>query len=381
MTPRRRLSRGLTVPILTGVLVGGVPAAGAFAQTSTKPKPVAAPWAAATTPWGDPDLEGVWTSDSALPIPLERPAQFAGRSELLEAEYRQRLTRDAQTRRAGENAIGSFRADTAWLNKSFRQTSLVVEPADGKIPPFTPFAETRRAPRDQGTFGDGPFNGPEDFTLYDRCITRGIVGSVLPVIYGNGNRIFQTPNQVVITYEMVHDTRVIPLDGRPHVGRKIRQYLGDSRGHWEGQTLVVETTNLTDETSIDLNGNGLRHSADMKLIERFTRTDRDVLRYEVTIADPKTYTRPWKISLPLTSPDGFSLLPYECHEGNHAVFNALSAERAEDKALEEDAKRGLFRPRRQVQGLSVTQTVGDDSALVPLLAGEGVPPSEAPPGR
>ena len=381
----RRLLVGTLVAILTGLSLVAAPVVAQTERSSApatgRPKPSPALWASPKTPWGDPDLEGVWTSDSALTIPLERPAQFAGRSELSEAEYQQRVERDARTRRAAENAIGSFRADTAWLNKSFRQTSLIVEPVDGKIPRVTSQAEARRAPRDEGTFGDGPFDRPEDFTLYDRCITRGIVGSVLPVIYGNGNRILQTPNQVVITYEMVHDTRVIPLDGRPHIGQSIRQYLRDSRGHWEGNTLVVETTNLTDKTSIGSNGNGLRHSAEMKLTERFTRTDRDVLRYEVTIDDPQTYTRPWKILLPLTSPAGFYLLPYECHEGNHAVSNALSAERAEDKALEDDAKRGIVRSRRRVQELSIIQTVGDDSALVPLLQEESPLPSEAPRGR
>ena len=379
MTARPWPSSCLFVTILTGSLTV-VPAARSFAQAAVKPKPSAAPWTQPKTPWGDPDLEGVWTSDSAFTIPLERPAQFAGRSELSEVEYRQQQERNARTQRAAENAIGSFRADTAWIDKSFKQNSLIVEPADGRLPPVTAEAARRRASRDEGTFGEGPFESPEDFTLYDRCITRGIIGSVLPVIYGNGNRIFQTPGQVVISYEMVHDTRVIPLDGRPHLGQKIRQYLGDSRGHWEGNTLVVETTNLTDRTSIGLNGNGLRHSADMKLIERFTRTGRDVLRYEVAIDDPRTYTRPWKISLPLTSPAGFYLLPYECHEGNHAIFNALSAERAEDKALEDDAKKGISRPRKSVQGLSITQTVGSDSPLVPLLEGEGGPP-QPPAGR
>ena len=187
------------------------------------------------------------------------------------------------------------------------------------MPPLTPQAETRRAPRDRGTFGNGPFESTTDFTNYDRCITRGIVGSVLPVVYGNGNRILQTPNEVVISYEMVHDTRVIPLDGRPHIGSKIRQYLGDARGHWEGNTLVVETTNLTDQTSIGANGNGLRHSADMKIVERFTRNAPDELQYEIHIDDPKTYTRPFTMRVPLISPPGFQLLPYDCHEGNYML--------------------------------------------------------------
>jgi len=130
----------------------------------------------------------------------------------------------------------------------------------------------------------------------------------------------------------VHDTRVIPLDGRPHLSQKIRQYMGDSRGRWEGNTLVVETTNLTDQTSIGLNGNGLRHSADMKIVERFTRMASDELQYEISIDDPKTYTRPFKISVPLISPEGFKLLPYDCHEGNYMMLNSLKGAREREKA-------------------------------------------------
>jgi hypothetical protein len=267
---------------------------------------------------------------------------------LNEEEYAAKLKRDAQTRERAENAIGSFRNDNAWLVKSFRQTSLIIDPPDGKMPAVTTEAEKRRATRDQGTFGGGPFDKTEDFTMYDRCITRGIVGSVLPVVYGNGNRIIQAPGQVIISYEMVHDTRVIYTDGRPHLGKGVRQLLGDSRGHWEGNTLVVETTNLTDKTSIGLNGNGLRHSEDMVMTERFTRVGADEIRYEITINDPKTYVKPFTISLPLMSPPGYQLLPYECHEGDYAVKNALSAERAEDRALEEDAKKGIIRARKAV---------------------------------
>src|SRR5512135_2842001 len=182
------------------------------------------------TAWGDPDISGVWTSDAAIGIPMQRPDQFGGRAELNDEEFQAKLTRDAQTRQRAENAIGSFRNDNAWLVKSYRQTSLIIDPPDGKLPAVTPEAEKRRATRDQGTFGGGPFDKAEDFTMYDRCITRGIVGSVLPVVYGNGNRITQAPGQVIISYEMVHDTRVIYTDGRPHVGKGIRLLLGDSRG-------------------------------------------------------------------------------------------------------------------------------------------------------
>jgi hypothetical protein len=320
----------------------GAPAAPAKAAAPAKPYTVS------KTPWGDPDISGVWTSDAAIGIPMQRPDQFGGRAELNEEEFQAKLTRDAQTRQRAENAIGSFRNDNAWLVKSFRQTSLIIDPPDGKMPAVTPEAEKRRATRDQGTFGGGPFDKTEDFTMYDRCITRGIVGSVLPVVYGNGNRIIQAPGQVIISYEMVHDTRVIYTDGRPHLGKGVRQLLGDSRGHWEGNTLVVETTNLSDKTSIGLNGNGLRHSEDMVMAERFTRVGADEIRYEITINDPKTYVKPFTISLPLMSPPGYQLLPYECHEGDYAVKNALSAERAEDRALEEDAKKGIIRARKPV---------------------------------
>jgi hypothetical protein len=172
----------------------------------------------------------------------------------------------------------------------------------------------------------------------------------MPVVYGNGNRIIQAPGEVIISYEMVHDTRVIYTDGRPHVGPHIRQYLGDSRGHWEGNTLVIETTNFTDQTSIGGgNGNGLRHSADLKITERITRTDKDEMRYEVHVDDPKTYVKPFTISLPLTSPPGYVLLPYECHEGNYMLTDSLSGERTEDRAIAEDLKKGIVRRRKSIQ--------------------------------
>ena len=358
----RPLALGVTLVALTVVPV--------FAQSSDNGAKASTSktrtWTAPKTPWGHPDIEGTWTSDGAIGIPLARPDQFAGRAELTDEEYAAKVKRDEQTRERAENAEGSFRNDNAWLVKSFRQTSLIVD-GDGKIPPLTPDAEKRRATRDRGTFGEGPFEKPEDFTNYDRCITRGIVGSVLPVVYGNGNRIMQTPNEVVISYEMVHDTRVIPLDGRPHLNSSVRQYMGDSRGHWEGNTLVVETTNLTDKTSIGLNGNGLRHSADMKIVERFTRTASDELRYEIFINDPKTYVRPFAIVVPLISPPGFRLLPYDCHEGNYMLGNVLSGERAEDKALEEDAKKGIIRARRGVQ-------FNERAAPAGTPAGEDGPP-------
>jgi hypothetical protein len=342
------LASGCVAAVAAAMMVAAMPVA---AQAPAPAAKAAAPAKAAMkTPWGEPDLQGVWTSDAALGIPRERPEKFGSRANLTDEEFAEANKSDEQRRKAGENAVGAFRNDGAWKTRSYRQTSIVIEPEDGHTPAFTEQAQTRTATRDRGSFGEGPFNDQLDFTLYDRCITRGIVGSIMPVVYGNGNRIIQSPGVVVISYEMVHDTRVIYTDGRPHLPSKVRQYLGDSRGHWEGNTLVIETTNFTDQTSIGGgNGNGLRHSADLKLTERIYRVDGDELRYEVHIDDPKTYVKPWTLSLPLTSPPGYVLLPYECHEGNYMLKNSLSAERAEDKAIEEDAKKGIVRRRKSVQ--------------------------------
>jgi hypothetical protein len=169
------------------------------------------------------------------------------------------------------------------------------------------------------------------------------------VIYGNGNRIVQAPGMVAISYEMIHDTRVFYTDGRPHIGNGIRQYLGDSRARWDGDVLIVETTNLTDQTSIGLNGNGLRHSDQMKFVEKFKRVADDILQYQITVDDPVTYPRPFTASFPLTPLDGGLLLPYDCHEGNFAIRQSLGAERAEDAALTADLAKGIIRPRRGVQ--------------------------------
>jgi len=366
---RHRLCAAATV-LAVAALASASPAAAGQAgsqSASGAAKNAKTTWSAPKTPWGHPDISGTWTSDGAIGIPLARPDQFAGRVELSDSEFADKLKRDEATRKRSDDRCGAFCDDNAWLKKSFNQTSLIID-GDGKMPPVTPDADKRRASRDRGTFGAGPFETPLDFTNYDRCITRGIVGSVLPVVYGNGNRILQTPNEVVISYEMVHDTRVIPLDGRPHINSKIRQYMGDARGHWEGNTLVVETTNLTDQTSIGLNGNGLRHSADMKIVERFTRMAPDELRYEIHVDDPKTYTRPFTMRVPLISPPGFQLLPYDCHEGNYMLPNVLRGERAEDKALADDAKKGIYRDRKAVQ-------FNVNAAAEGTAAGENGPPA------
>ena len=295
------------------------------------------------TPWGEPDLGGVWTTDDMRSVPRERPAEFGTRRYLTDEEYAARVKRDEQTRSTEDNRVGAFRNDVG--TRTLRQTSQVVDPPDGKIPPLTAEGQKRSANRNRGSFGEGPFHTFEDFTLYDRCITRGAVGSFGPAIYGNGSTIVQGPGVVALSYEMVHDTRIIPTDGRRHVAASTRQYLGDSRGRWEGDTLVVETANFTDRTAIA----GVRHTEGLKLTERFTRVDENTLEYEARIDDPAIYTKPWTLALTLTSNPSFRMFPYECHEGNLGLRNILSAERAEDKALEEDLKKGIVRKRRPVQ--------------------------------
>jgi hypothetical protein len=342
-----------TLPVFTQSASRGAIAATtpALVVTAFNGEPAPANWTAPKTPWGDPDLQGTWSSDDAT-FGVSRGGRGGGAAAptglyLNDEQWAARQKQIQQGVTAGETAVGSFRGDFA--RRSFRQSSYIVDPPDGIQPQPLPQAFKRARGGDRGTFGDGPFNTFDDFTNYDRCITRGIWGSIIRVIYGNGNRIVQAPGMVAISYEMIHDTRIIYTDGRPHINNGIRQYLGDSRGWWEGDTLVVETTNLTGQTSIGANGNGLRHSDKMTMVERIRRVADGVVQYQLTVIDPETYPRPFTISIPLTPLDGGVLLPYECHEGNGAVKNALTGERAEERALAADLERGFIRPRRGPQ--------------------------------
>jgi hypothetical protein len=202
---------------------------------------------------------------------------------------------------------------------------LVSDPPDGHVPPAVPEAATRAAARAQARGVGGAADSYEDRSLYDRCITRGIPGSMMPAIYGNAYQIHQGPGFVAIRYEMVNETRVIPLDARPHVSGKIREYLGDARGRWEGKTLVVETTNFTDKTPYR------GSSANLKMIEKFTPVAPDTVEWSVTFDDPQTWTRPWTFTMDLTRVDD-SQQPFEyaCHEGNYGMRNILTAARAQE---------------------------------------------------
>jgi hypothetical protein len=215
----------------------------------------------------------------------------------------------------------------------------VVDPPNGRIPELTEQAKQKAAQAKQAKQGHGPNESWEDQSLYDRCISRGVMGSILPVIYNNGTQIVQGPGYVAIRYEMIHETKIIPLDGRPHPSPNVKSYMGDARGHWEGNTLVIETTNfLGDKNGIGLNGGGTPHSPDMVLTEKWTRTAPDMIEYTATINDPKTWTRPWTVRMPLRLNPEFPLYEYACHEGNYAMFNMLKGARADEKAAEEAAK-------------------------------------------
>ena len=327
--------------------------------TATGGKPV--DYKAPRTPWGDPDLQGVWSSDDMENIPMAAgqgrggpgrgaaPQLAPGQIPPLYLDDAALAARKAQVDNAAKQrdtaAESSFRFDYA--RRVFPQTRLIVDPPDGRLPAIKVDQQARQMPR--GTYGPGPLDSWEDFSLYERCITRGIAGSVLRVIYGNGNRIVQAPGVVAFGYEMLPDTRIFYTDGRPHIGPSLVQYLGDSRARWEGEELVVETTNLTDKTAVGINGNGVRHSKQMVITERFRRIADNIIQYQATFDDPVTYEKPFTVSFPLTPLDGGVLLPYECHAGNTAISMALSAERAEDRRVADDLAKGIVRKRRSVQ--------------------------------
>jgi hypothetical protein len=295
-------------------------------------------WKAPRTPWGHPDLQGVWTSDDMKGVAMSRQATYGTREYLTDAEFATRARQRENARKVDDARAGTFRNEEG--TREFGYTSMVIDPPDGRVPATVPAARTRR--QVTGTFGNGPWEKVQDFSLYDRCITRGVVGSITPAVYGNGVRIVQSPDTVTITYEMVHDTRVIRLGNLPPLGDGIQQFMGDARGHWEGDTLVVESRNFTDRTAIG----GARHSTQLHLTERFTRIDPQMVDYVVRVEDPETFTRPWTMRMTITEQTGYDVYEYACHEGNNAMRNTLSAERAYDKAAAEAKEKGLPPPER-----------------------------------
>jgi hypothetical protein len=338
--------------------------------------PTAKPYTAPRTPWGDPDLQGLWPGN--VSAPLQRPESFGERATLTDAEFAQR---EAQARAQAEadqqqyvttgrppspgstagqaggrggpasagqaggrggRGGGGVGPPDHWLERGapIRQTSLIVDPPNGRLPALTPGAEQRRKAARGGRGLPGEWRGTadsyDDLNIYYRCITRGLLGSVIPVIYGNGNEIVQAPGYVVFRNEMIHESRVIPIDGRPHGPSTIRLYMGDSRGHWEGDTLVVETTNFTDKTAIGSNGAGYPgdpgyHSLALRIVERFTRTADNVITYDATVDDPQTWVKPWTLRIPLMRSNDPQLFEYACHEGNYGLPAILRGAREQEK--------------------------------------------------
>ena len=328
---RRRLF--IAGPAVAALLL----ASGAFAQSSS----------AARTPWGDPDLQGTYTNKYEQGTPFERPDEFEGRRiEDIPADELAEILKERQdlvllrTALAGGDPAGNLGGPLHWqdqfdITKGSRPW-FVVDPPDGRIPPTTAEARARAAARQAARKGRGSADSWIDRSLYDRCITRGLPGSMMPAIYGNSYEIVQAPGIVAIRYEMVNEVRVIPLDGRPHAGAPIRAHMGDGRGRFEGDTLVVETTNFREE-SVYRGANPER----LRLVERFRPIGGGRLEWSVTVDDPTTWTTPWTFSMPLTANPDERIMEYACHEGNRAMANILSAARAEERAVEEAAKKGI----------------------------------------
>lgn len=311
------------------VVLGSAPLA---SQSPTQPSEAVADnergngekWTMPRTPWGDPDLRGTWSYASLTP--LQRPANFRDQHVFTEEQ--------AAARNAGANAerphvpgnVGSYNAH--WFDKGrvdpSRRTSLIVDPPNGRLPPLTPQARARAIARAER------FKGRPDswlnFTAWTRCITYHGVPPV-STGYNNTYQIFQTPEYVAILVENIHDVRIIPLDGRPSLPPRIRQWNGDSRGRWEGDTLVVETGNFSDKTE-----HRFPSSMNLRAVEHFTLADDNTIRNEFTITDPDTYATPWTAVRSMPRLDGYYIYEYACHEGNYSMTNALSGARAEDRA-------------------------------------------------
>ena len=274
-------------------------------------------WTPPRTPDGQPDLQGMWTNYTATPFEVaedgDTPGLYAGDP-------------DGSGRGTGPSAFLNDTSD----RKLAKGRSLVVDPPSGRVP-IMPWAEERRTYKLMNIQDHW-----ENHTSWERCITRGVPGGLFPAGYGSGYQILQGPGYVAIVYEMIHEARFIPLDGRPHVGKNVRLWNGDSRGRWEGNTLVVDITNYNDKGQLATNAASQRvraipQSEELHVVERFTRVDENTINYEAQIEDPKVFTAPWRVAIPLHREPDYKIFEYACHEGNLAIPNTLSAGRARDK--------------------------------------------------
>jgi len=321
---------------LVGIAIIFAAATAPDAQQPAKPAAAAAsparPYVPPKTPWGDPDLQGGWTNVNENGIPLQRPDALTGKSidEVDDSELAELVKARNEAAAAGAAAIGgrdTGAGPTHWYEHYGAKNSrawMVLDPKDGRIPPLTAQAQQRAGRAGgRGGFGNNRADSWLDRSFYDRCITRGFPGSMMPAIYGNAYDITQAPGLVAIRYEMIHETRVIRLDDSPRTG--LRTHMGEARGRWEGNTLVVETTNF-DPRTVYQNG-----SAKLTMVERYRPVAANKIEWSVTLNDPDTWTKPWTFGMTLTEDPGQPLFEYACHEGNYAMRNILSAARAEEK--------------------------------------------------
>ncbi|TIX50664.1 hypothetical protein [Alteraurantiacibacter aquimixticola] len=285
-------------------------------------------WQAPRTPWGDPDLRGTWPLDRVGRTPTERPAQLGDKAYLTDEEYAEAMAQaDAVAANYEEEDAKDEIGSGHWFEwgTPLKQTSLIMAPANGRIPPLTEQGEAMSAAM-RSSWNVTQFDAIADFNTLDRCMSRGLPSSMTPFPYNNGIRVFQAPGYVVLNLELVHETRIIPIaDGQDLPGH-MRQYLGSSWGEWDGDTLVIHTTNLTGETPMNIVGPGnkpIPTSRQQTVVERLTPVGPDTIFYEATVSDPVVLTEPFKLAFPWTRDDGYEMFEYACHEGNTVVRNYI----------------------------------------------------------
>jgi hypothetical protein len=341
------IGKGLLAAGAAMLVAGGAPLLAQ--ETVGTPPPVPAGWSAPRTEWGDPDLRGTYPLDQIGRTPMQRRPQYGDRLLMTEDEYKEALTAAAEVeagadREDANNQLGQgnwFEYGTA-----LRQTALIVEPAEtGRIPEMTAEGKRRQAFM-KSSWNGQVFEGRQDFNALDRCITRGMPATMLPFPYNNGVRLFQAPGWVVINHEMIHEQRFIPLDGRPQPDASVTSWLGSSRGHFEGDTLVVETTNFNGLSPMVIvgpsNGTaGIPTSTSMKIVEKFTPYDKDHLYYEAWVEDPVVLTAPFKIAFPWTRNDKYQPFEYACHEGNTLIIANIHSTSPRYAQWREDNEREL----------------------------------------
>ena len=299
-------------------------------KASRPPQKTTAAWKAPRTPWGDPDLQGTWNNGTITP--LERP-RGAGEKELLSASEVEEANTQSDTRAATDNRPKDKDADLAlaydqeWWDRgqSIGRTSLIIDPKDGRLPPVTTAGQTLLDQRAAARRARGEADSWTDLPLQERCILYHGVPP-LPTGYNNNYEITQAPGVVAIYHEEIHEVRIIPLDGRPHAGGAITQWLGDSRGRWEGDTLVVETTNFRPDATFRFPV----ESSTLTIVERFRRTGAKDIDYQFTVRNPSMYSQSWTATLPMRTTDGM-IFEYACHEGNYAIAHILQGHRAEEQ--------------------------------------------------